>query len=134
MGNTSDRKRILIIERQEKWREDAAGSLRRMGFLVGTLGHYDYSAQAADIEGRPPDLVVLGCARIKFAERELIHKLLADELRLLVLCTSLPWVDMRAVFLAGADDVADKPYDPTRLINIVQDAFDSMKPRDSYES
>lgn len=133
MHDSSEGRRILIIERQEKWREDAARSLREMGFLVGTLGHYDYNEPAAEIAGRPPDLVILGCARIKHEERELIHKILASELHLLVLCTSLPWGDMRAVFLAGADDVADKPYDPNRLVNIVKNAFESMKPRDSYD-
>ena len=53
---------------------------------------------------------------------------------LLVLSTSLPWSVMRAQFLAGADDVGDKPYDRGRLVEIVTQALDRSTPRDSYEA
>ena len=92
------------------------------------LGSYDYTPETAYFSESRPDLIILGCPRIKFEERELIDKVLADHGHLIVLCASLPWGDMRALFLAGADDVVDdKPYDPARLVSIVEDALASMK-------
>ena len=38
------------------------------------------------------------------------------------------------MFLAGADDVADKPYDPGKLLNTVDEVFKSRVPRDSYQA
>jgi DNA-binding response OmpR family regulator len=134
MMNSSNHERVLIIERENYWREHSVRALEARGFIVKELDHYEYSPSKAYFDGKPPDLVILGCAKIGSAERLLIHNILADKRHLIVLCTSLPWGDMRSVFLLGADDVADKPYDPNRLIKIVEHTFNSMSPRNSYES
>ncbi|GEM_PF-1313991 len=126
-------KHILIIDRQDHWRRLSAEALEKEGYEVRVLNHYDYSSDARLIGGQPPDLVILGCAIIGRDERELINKVLSDKRHLLVFCSSLPWGDMRSVFLAGADDVADKTYDPMRLTGIVNEAFISMEARDSYQ-
>lgn len=119
----------MVIDRQPFWRDRAAAALDGKGFLVRVLDNYDYSPETAYFRDVPPDLVILGCSRIKHEERELINKVLDDHRHLVVLCASLPWNDMRAVFLAGADDVADKPYDSERLVGIVEDAFAAMNTR-----
>lgn len=93
------------------------------------LDHYNYTRETAYFKDSPPDLVILGCSSIRHEERELINKVLADHRHLVVLCASLPWGDMRALFLAGADDVADKPYDSDRLVSIVNEAFMAMSDR-----
>jgi DNA-binding response OmpR family regulator len=119
-------KRILLVDCQQYWRERSKQALEEAGFEVEVLSHYDYTPREG---GAPPDLVILGCASIGENEQRLIGHLLANKLHLLVLCTSLPWRVMRALFLAGADDVAEKPYDPSHLLSAVQHAFKSITPR-----
>jgi DNA-binding response OmpR family regulator len=133
MNDPKEPKRILIIDRQKGWRDEAALLLSGRGFSVGVLDHYDYSPAAALIAGRPPDLVILGCPGVGRGERELIHKVFEHKQHLLVLSTSLRWSDMRALFLAGADDVMDKPYESARLMDVVQQAFNNISSRSSYE-
>lgn len=119
------KKRILLIDHQEYWRKRSAAALEEAGFVVDTLSHYDYSPR----DEERPDLVVLGCTAINPDEQKLIGHLLALKLHLLVLCTSLPWRVMRALFIAGADDVAEKPYNPSHLLSAVDHALRSIAPR-----
>lgn len=132
--STAKVKRVLVVDRQEYWRGLSVKALKERGFNVKSLSTYDYSPETAYFEEEPPDLVVLGCASIKREEREFIQAVLADGPHLLVFCASLPWRDARSVFLAGADDVADKPYDPDQLMNTVDEVFKSRGPRDSYQA
>jgi DNA-binding response OmpR family regulator len=132
--STAEVKRVVVIDRQEYWRELSTGALKERGFKVKSLSTYDYSPETAYFDGEPPDLVVLGCASIKREEREFIEEVLADEVHLLVFCASLPWREARLVFLAGADDVADKPYNPAQLLNTVDEVFKRKVPRDSYQA
>ncbi|MFN0087533.1 MAG: hypothetical protein ACKVX9_19240 [Blastocatellia bacterium] len=133
MSDRKHSKRVLIIDRQKGWRDEASQALSEKGFYVGVLDHYDYSPAEAMIAGEPPDLVILGCPGIGREERELIHRVFEYKQHLLVLSTSLRWADMRALFLAGADDVMDKPYESTRLMDIVNQVFDNISSRSSYE-
>jgi DNA-binding response OmpR family regulator len=132
--STAEVKRVLVVDRQEYWRGRSTEALKERGFIVKPLSTYDYSPETAYFDGEPPDLVVLGCASIKREERDFIHSVLADGPHLLVFCASLPWRDARSVFLAGADDVTDKPYDLDRLLNTVDDVFKRRVPRDSYQA
>lgn len=127
-------KRVLVVDRQEYWRGISAEALREKGFVVKVLSKYAYSPDTAYFDGEPPDMVVLGCASIKREERDFIQAVLADGPRLLVFCASLPWPDARSVFLAGADDVTEKPYNPDRVVSTVEEIFESRWARDSYEA
>jgi DNA-binding response OmpR family regulator len=133
-NNTARGKCVLIVDRQEYWRSISTKALEERGFVVKALSTYDYLPVTAYFDGKPPDLVVLGCASIKREERELIEAVLDDGARLLVFCASLPWRDARSVFLAGADDVADKPYDPEQLTTTVDEVLKSRPIRDSYQA
>lgn len=115
---------IQIIERQDYWRNLSVRTLESAGFLVQTLDHYNYppSKQTKD---SLPDLVILGCAAVGGQEQQLIARVLREKLHLLVLCTTLPSQVMRSLFLAGVDDVADKPFDETQLLAIVKQALGS---------
>lgn len=117
--------RILIVDRQDYWRELSAQALAQKGYFVRVLSDYDYSPGSAYFDGKPPDLVILGCARIGREEQAFIKKVMDDRCRLVVLSTLLPWGDMRSLFLAGANDVADKTYNPDHIINIVEEAFEN---------
>ena len=117
---------ILVVDRQDYWRELSTKALTQKGYLVRALSDYDYSQESAYFDGQPPDLVILGCARIGHEEQAFIRKVMDDRCRLVVLSTSLPWGDMRSLFLAGANDVADKTYDPDHIINLVKEAFENV--------
>jgi hypothetical protein len=136
LARTSGEKRVLIIDREQpSWREESAKALRKAGFLVDVLTKYEYPP-ADQPAGYNPDLVILGCSSIRHDERELIALILKDHRHLLVFCIALPWGVMRSIFLAGVDDVTDKSYDPTALVEHVSHAFKSMKspPRDSFHA
>lgn len=126
-------KRILLIDHQLDWREAAAHALRSVDFIVCTLDTYNYLLPQDCLKGEEPDLVVLGCICVGPEEQRLITQILACKHHLLVLCVSLPWKVMRSLFLQGVDDIVDKPYDPTSLVNFVNEALESTASRNSYQ-
>jgi DNA-binding response OmpR family regulator len=119
----SSNKRVLIIDRHSYWRDKVAAALRDQGYNVQILSSYDYEPAGMDDEEGVADLVILGCPRLSRDERDLINRILSNHQHLVVFCSSLPWGDMRTLFMAGADDVADKPYDPAKVISVVQEVF-----------
>lgn len=116
-------KRILLIDRQDSWRERSARALHAAGFDVHMLNHYNYPPSAGN---GAHDLVILGCASIGDEERDLIMRILEQHDHLLVLSTLMPWQVMRSLFLIGASDVADKPYDADHLVSTVNQLFRSI--------
>lgn len=132
MTPTVEGKRIVVIDCQAHWRQLSIEALKAEGFKVDVLDNYDFPPVPFLSEEEKPDLVILGCASIKPEELELIKRILDQKLHLLVLSTSLPWQVMRHLFLAGADDVTDKPYNPEHLVNIVTELFKGLSPRDSF--
>jgi DNA-binding response OmpR family regulator len=119
--------RLLIIDKQDYWRELSASALRSVDYDVNTQPNYTFPPPGGEwVEGYP-DLVILGCARVGPAEMDLIKTILEREAHLLVLSTSLSWQMMRTIFLAGADDVEGKSYDPTRLIHVVKEALETTQ-------
>ncbi len=130
-------KRILLIDRQDAWRRRSANGLRAAGANVVESDTYIYPPpMSGEFPGsdNPFDLVILGCPSVRQEERELISRILEYDHRLLVLSTSLPWLTMRSVFLTGADDVTDKPYNSAKLISVVIEALEAIKPRNSYQA
>jgi DNA-binding response OmpR family regulator len=77
-----------------------------------------------------PDLIIIGCSQVGKEEQTLIDQLLADQYHLLVVSTFLSRQMMRALFLQGVDDVADKPYNPDSLVDMVEDTLQSILARD----
>jgi DNA-binding NtrC family response regulator len=127
-------KSILIVDRQEYWRKLCADALAGKCYSVHTLSEYNYSPGSAYFDGLPPDLVIFGCARIGNEERGFIGKVLDDKRRLVVLSAVLTWMDMRSLFLAGALDVTDKPYDPAHIVSIVEEIFETVVSRSVYST
>lgn len=117
---------ILLIDKQDSWRERSARALTRAGFAVETLDRYSLPPDLLRGERPGPTLMVLGCASVGSEELELIGQILRHRWHLLVLSTSLPWHTMRALFRDGADDVTDKPYDADLLVTTVNQALESI--------
>ena len=126
-------KRVLVIDKQGEWRISTAQSLRELGFLVKEAETYTYTPEMGEIEGQGADLVLIGCPSIGRAERELLARILKDGRHVLIFSASLPWADMRSVFLAGVDDVTNKTYDQNRLLQAVTDVFANIASRSSFE-
>ena len=91
-------KHILVIDRQNYWRELSVRALTEAGFSVRSLDNYDYPPSNGHLEAYEPDLVVLGCASIGPDEQKVMANILEHKHHLLVLSTSLPWSVMRALF------------------------------------
>src|SRR2546422_104330 len=110
MKYCSKRKRILLIDHQAYWRELFTQALQDAGFNVSTLATYNQVPLQDYLEDENPDLVVLGCTRIRDEELRLIEHVLDRKRHLLVLCASLSWQIMRSLFRLGVTDIVDKPY------------------------
>lgn len=118
------KKHLLLIDHHPYWREISTNILRKNGFLVNTLDTHEYTSSCTTLEGDDPDLVLLGCPRIRSEEEQVINDLLTNRRRLLILCTSLSWDTMRHLFLKGVEDIVDKPYNPIHLVKIVNQTLD----------
>jgi DNA-binding response OmpR family regulator len=118
-----EKKRILLVDQNVDWLEFAAESLAAKGyFVLPPLSQYDKFPDSAYFDGNPHDLVILGCARIRQPELDLIQKVKNSKQLLLVLCAFLSWDDRRSLFRKNVD-VADKPFDIDGLVAAVEDAF-----------
>lgn len=126
-------RKILIIDYQEDWRRRMAQMLQTSEYDIETFAGYHYPVDQIK-PGQEPDLVLLSCSHITSAELNLVERMLTKNLTVVVLSTSIPWGEMRQVFLAGAEDVTDKPYTQKHLVNIIETALQNAQPVDSYES
>jgi DNA-binding response OmpR family regulator len=116
--------RILVIDLQPYWRQLSTLALREAGFFVKDCEDYHSALpQKDDI-----DLFILSCAKVGPDEQRLITLLLQEKYHLLVLSAYLPQSVMRSLYLQGVDDIADKPYDPVILVNLVQQVLDKIAP------
>lgn len=133
MNDGFDSRHILIIDQQGRWRKMSSKSLENAGHTVDTISDY---AEAIDLDLRPalPDLTILGCPIIGYEENELIARLLETGHNLVVLCSSLPQHLMRTLFLAGAEDVVDKPQQAEHIVTVVNEALENLTQNDSYHA
>ena len=129
MNPSSGDTQILLVDRQDHWRESAAWALADAGFDV--TGTDDYKLPAGS-DKLLIDLVVLGCARIGPEETGLIREMARHKLHVIVLSTSLPWDSMRSAFLAGAYDVTEKTYEAERVVDLVRQTLATLSSRDQY--
>lgn len=131
MNNTNKAKRILLIDRHGRWRDRSTAALESGGFIVRALSAYDDPTSEI---GVAYDLVILGCAAVDADEQKLIGHVVRTRNPLLVLSTHLPLTRMRSAFLAGASDVANKPYDSKHLLELVGQVFRKMQSPCSHPS
>lgn len=114
--------KVLVIDLQTYWREHVAHVLRQAGYQAVTLDNYDDDLRRPR-DGAAWDLVLLGCASIAQAERELVTHLIASQQPVIVLSTTLSRQDLRSLFLQGALDVTDKTYHMAEILAIVERAL-----------
>jgi DNA-binding response OmpR family regulator len=126
-------KQVIIIDRHNHWRNLSNKALASKGYAVSVLDNYDYPPYGEIALDGKPDLVILGCASIGAEELKLIEKILDHKHHLVILCTSLPRHIMRSLFLIGADDVVDRPYEEKDLVEIVEHALGNIESRTNYQ-
>jgi DNA-binding NtrC family response regulator len=121
---------ILVLDRQSYWREFVTETLRSVGYPVSVLASYDEALPAQhERKEQTAALVLLGCPAIEREERLLIARLLARGHYVIAFATSLPIQVMRALFIKGVEDAVDKTYDPTELVDIVEQALERIAQR-----
>ena len=133
MNDSAEGKRILLIALEDRWRNESKSALGAEGFNVDATNNYSYLDPEGDNQDVTYDLVILGCADIGRDERTLIERVLDNREHLLVLISKFSWPRVRSVFLAGASDVANRPLEPSRLVEVVNQALKNMGSRDNYE-
>ncbi|MFN0111029.1 MAG: hypothetical protein ACKVZH_19385 [Blastocatellia bacterium] len=133
MSSPIRKKRILLVDRNVNWLEFAAETLAETGYSVQTLDQYDDSPNSAYFDKTQPDLVILGCAKIRQPEYCFIQEVRNAKRPLIVLGASLTWDERRFLFLKGVD-VADKPFDADGLAQVIEEAFDYpiLEPEEKY--
>lgn len=113
--------RVLVIDCQSYWREYAAETLRRASYQVSTMGTYEeVLASAKDNESW--NIVLLGCANVRYKELFLVTHLIARHQSVVVLSTALTTQETRHLFLQGVEDATDKTYHPAEIVAIVEQA------------
>lgn len=128
----SPNKKILVIDKQDFWLELSVKTLTDAGYSVRAETNYHSLAPIYHKRGTKPDLVIFGCAFIEWEELNLVASLHEEQIALLVLCTSLSWDMMREIYLAGADNVTEKPFSPEKLLSTVDNTFKTISRRERY--
>jgi DNA-binding response OmpR family regulator len=121
-----DTKRVLLIDRQDFWRQRYASALEGEGYSVLQRATYDLA------ECPPPetaDLVVLGCTSVGAAEVRLIGELHRCREPVLLVCTLSEAQGVRAGLSAGADDVVERPYEAAAMVATVGRALSDAPAR-----
>jgi DNA-binding response OmpR family regulator len=123
MSEGPDGTSIVLIDRQDTWLKRSTSALEQAGFAVQPLNHYDDQQMERCLADRDASLVILSCARVGPDEKQLVSRIVEHNKRLMVLAARLPTQELRWLFLTGANDVADKPYDASRLVALVHGAL-----------
>ena len=112
------------------------GARFRSRLFVGT-GKYKSVEETRDaLDASGAEVVTVALRRVNLADRSegsLGKLLLSGRYTILPNTAGCYSADeaVRTLFLVGADDVADKPYNPDRLISIVTEMFESFARDDS---
>ncbi|HEY0783270.1 MAG TPA: hypothetical protein VGE98_12500 [Thermoanaerobaculia bacterium] len=134
MDGDEDRgsRRIWLFDRRDYWRERSASTLAAAGFRVEAWGGYAYPPDGTAPAARP-SLVILGCTQVGASESCLVQQVVAHHHRLVVLASALSAPVMRALFLAGAEDVTEMPGRTDQLLELVAARLDPDPEPSGYE-
>lgn len=128
MKNRDFQKRLIFIfDKHKPWREFSRQVLKTAGFIVKEFSSYE---KFRIVQPNVPDLVIVGFAKATSTEIELIKKVRRSNVPLLALSSFLSGNEMRILFLAGADDVAEKPFNQQSLVNAVSESFNNISIKD----
>jgi DNA-binding NtrC family response regulator len=128
------RQQIIVIDKQEQWRNLWQKALHDAGYAVSIIDRYEADLPAWNESSNSPALVILGCATIGPDEHKLIGRILHRKYHLVVISTSQPDDVIRSVFLLGAKDVVDnKNFDPEWLVRTVETVLEDIRPRSAYD-
>lgn len=128
MSSITNRSKVLVIDKLEHWRKLSHSTLKMAGFKVRVLDNYSCPL-SPEFNNTSVDLIILGCACIGAEELKFIARVRLNQLRLLVLCTFLRLRVMRLLFLQGVDDVAEKPFNPKQLLEVVDHSIQNIAAR-----
>jgi DNA-binding response OmpR family regulator len=131
MGNESIKEKdFLLVDVEDYWREFSFVSLNSIGCKVRRYKSYKRLRVRLKKFHDKPDLIIIGCSKPAAEEVELIKLLRANNFRQLILCSFLSREEMKELFLAGADDVTDKPFDSVQLLTTIKESLDNIALRE----
>ncbi|HEY9179334.1 MAG TPA: response regulator transcription factor [Candidatus Baltobacteraceae bacterium] len=119
-------KRILVVDDEPEIREILQGYLRQENFESATVGTVE--AALAEIEERPPDLVLLDIGLPDGSGFDVLRK--TNETRripTIVLTTRSEEVDRIVGLELGADDYIGKPFSPREVIARIRALFRTIE-------
>jgi DNA-binding response OmpR family regulator len=116
-----DSRCVVLIERQDFWRQRCASALEDGGYSVLQFATYDLAGRLPSRD--TTDLVVLGCACVGAAEVRLIGELCQAREPVLLVCTLAEPQGVHAGLSAGAGDVVERPYEAAAMVETVDRAM-----------
>lgn len=123
---------IIIIDKRSSWQGLPNEDLYSKGYTVQHVQNYDEVSQT--MKACKPDLVIFGCSTVSQTELNVIETIVQLKHPLIVTCTTLPRDMMREIFLKGAEEVVDQPYDFEEFIKIVEAVLRSIESRNAYQN
>lgn len=119
-------KEFFVVDASGFWREFSYCSLNSVGCKVKKYASYKQLRRILNDFDKRPDLIIIGCSKPAVEEVKLVDFLHRNKFRQLILCSFLSWDEMRELFLAGADDVTEKPFDSHELIATVTESLNNI--------
>ncbi|CAN5341826.1 hypothetical protein BH10BAC1_BH10BAC1_12040 [soil metagenome] len=120
-------KEFFIVDTSGFWSDFSYCSLTSTGCKIKKYTSYKYLKVTLNKFKEKPDLIIIGCSKPNIEEIELVEFLHHNNFRQIVLCSFLSWDEMRELFLAGADDVTEKPFDSEELIETIKESLNNME-------
>lgn len=127
---TGGRKLIWLIDHHEPWRHFSEMALKKAGYRVWSFSDYHYPPRGFSSQRDGPDLIIVGNGE---TQRDFVERLVRAGHHVVVLA-ALPFShpEMRCMFRVGAEDVVQKPYDPSSLLDIVKSNLENIERASSY--
>lgn len=141
METNPPQRKIWVIDHHDGWRFFYENTLTDDGYSVRSFK--DYDGPKCDISSScdSPDLVILGCGKIRGEECRLTRQLTGKGYHIVVLATGgISELEGRSMFdpfarlPKGHEDVTEKPPDTRGLLNIVRRVFRNIRRRSSYRT
>ena len=132
MSQDSDIKHIIVIDRKSRWREFSKAALTARGYHIHLYDNYDYPPPT--LGSNQPALVILGCVTVGEEELQLIEQVVRRQHHLMVFCTAVGRDVMRSVFLKGAEDVTEWPYDVDTFVDSIEHVLHTIQSRNAYQT
>lgn len=117
------KRRVVLVDAQERSRAAIEERLRPLGLELLSLGAFAFPYQGWDEHNTPHLVIVSTDGALDTEHREFITKMLAHEVKVIIVAGKTDWAEARNLFLAGAYDVLTSSISGEDLTSSVQSAL-----------